>query len=120
MRGFRRVIYSGITTNEMANVVTRVIGQPTLAGRYQVVSEPISKYDLITLIRDAYGLDVEITPDDSEGSDRSMRGDRFTEVSGWLAPSWPEMVRQLAADVTPYGTWGIQVLNPKQLELDNV
>jgi dTDP-4-dehydrorhamnose reductase len=121
VRGFRRVVYSGITTNEMANVVTTLISDlPTLSGIYQVASEPITKYELLKLIRDAYGLDIEIAPDDREVSDRSMIGQRFTDVSGWRAPSWAEMVQRLAADPTPYESWGISVGNPKQTEPINV
>lgn len=111
VRGFRRVIYSGITTNEMANVVARIIGDfPTLSGLFQVVSEPISKYDLLVLLRDAYGLDVAIEPDDTVVSDRSMSGVRFLAATGWRAPSWPELVRDVAADATPYREWGTSVL----------
>lgn len=109
VHGYRRVIYSGITTNEMANVITRVI-QMRLSGRFHVVSEPITKYDLLVLIRDAYGLDIEIEPDDQIVSDRSMCGKPFEERTGWHAPSWSEMVRELAADPTPYREWGVSVL----------
>jgi dTDP-4-dehydrorhamnose reductase len=111
VRGFRRVIYSGITTNEMANVVTMIIRElPTLSGLFQVAAEPISKYDLLALVRDAYGLDITIEPDDGEMSDRSMNGKKFREATGWRAPSWPVMVRELAADPTPYREWGTSVL----------
>jgi dTDP-4-dehydrorhamnose reductase len=108
VRGFRKVIYSGITTNEMANVVGLVIRSfPTLSGLFQVVSEPISKYDLLLLIREAYGLEIEIEPDDREVSDRSMCGEKFHEATGWRSPPWPDMVRALAADPTPYEAWGV-------------
>lgn len=106
VRGFRKVIYSGITTNEMANVVSLIIRSfPTLSGLFQVISDPITKYDLLLLIRDAYGLEIEVEPDDREVSDRSMRGERFHEATGWRAPSWPDMVGTLAADPTPYDEW---------------
>ena len=106
VRGFKRVVYSGITTNEMAEVVTLVIrNYPTLAGLYQVVSEPVTKYDLLGLIRDAYGLDIEIVPDEKEVSDRSMKGDRFRAATGYVAPPWPSLVKRLAEDPTPYREW---------------
>jgi dTDP-4-dehydrorhamnose reductase len=121
VRGFRRAIYSGITTNEMAMVVTRIISDhPDLSGRFQVVSEPISKFGLLSLIRDAYKLDITIEPVDGELCDRSMRGDRFADATGWRAPSWLEMVRRLAADTTPYAEWGIRTFEPDQLELKHV
>lgn len=107
VRGFRRVIYSGITTNEMANVVTRVITDfPTLSGLFQVASEPTTKYDLLCMAREAFALDVEIEPDDREVSDRSLRGDRFRAATGWMAPPWPEMLKSVATDPTPYASWG--------------
>jgi dTDP-4-dehydrorhamnose reductase len=121
VRGFRRVIYSGITTNEMATVVARIISDhPELSGTFHVASEPISKFGLLSLIRDAYDLDITIAPDDQEVCDRSMRGERFTAVTGWCAPSWLQMVRRLAADKTPYGEWGIRMFERERAELGNV
>jgi dTDP-4-dehydrorhamnose reductase len=104
--GFRRVIYSGIPTTEMAKVVARIIEQqPALTGLYQVVSQPISKYELLLLLRDAYNLDIEVQPDDTPVLDRSMRGEKFEGATGWRAPAWQEMVREMAADPTPYDAW---------------
>jgi dTDP-4-dehydrorhamnose reductase len=111
VRGFRKVIYSGITTNEMANVVSLIIRSfSTLSGLFQVVSEPISKYDLLVLIRETYGLEVDVEPDDQDVSDRSMCGGKFHKATGWRSPSWPDMVRALAADPTPYEAWGVSDL----------
>jgi dTDP-4-dehydrorhamnose reductase len=106
VRGFRRVIYSGVTTNQLAEVVTLVITKhPELNGLYQVVSDPIAKYELLCLIRDAYDLDIDITPDDDEVSDRSMRGDKFRAATGYVSPTWAELVERLAQDPTPYEKW---------------
>jgi len=106
VRGFRRVIYSGVTTIQLAAVVALIIRKyPTLHGLYQVVSVPISKHELLGLIRDAYNLNVTITPCDAEVSDRSMRGDKFREATGYLSPPWPKLVAELANDPTPYSRW---------------
>ena len=106
VRGFRRVIYSGVTTNHLAALVERIVQcHPELSGLYQVVSAPISKYDLLLAIRDAYGMDIEIAPDESEISDRSMRGDKLRAAIGYQAPPWPELIAQLAEDSTPYERW---------------
>ena len=111
IHGFRRVIYSGVTTTELARVVEMIIGRhPSLSGLFQVASEPISKHDLLALVRDAYGLRITIQPDDAEVSDRSMFPDRFRQATGWRAPSWPDMVQALAADPTPYREWGVSVI----------
>lgn len=106
VRGYRKVIYSGVTTNELALVIERLIADfPSLSGLFQVVSDPITKCELLSLIREAYGLDIEIEPYDAEVSDRSMCGFKFHEATGWRAPAWPELVRRLAADPTPYSRW---------------
>lgn len=103
VRGFRRVVYSGVTTNYLADVVANIIDNyPELHGLYQVVSDPISKYDLLSLLRDAYGLDIDIEAEDQTISDRSMKGDKLRSAIGHQTPPWPELVRQLSEDPTPY------------------
>ena len=106
VRGFRKVIYSGVTTNYMADVVAKIVDNyPDLHGLYQVVSDPISKYDLLSLLRDAYRLDVDIEAEEQTLSDRSMKGDKLRSAIGHQTPPWSELVRQLAEDPTPYESW---------------
>lgn len=106
IKGFKRVIYSGVTTNQLAEVVLFIIHRfPYLHGLYQVVSEPISKYDLLSLLKDAYKMQVEILADEMEVSDRSMKGDKFRTATGYVCPPWPELVQSLAQDPTPYDQW---------------
>jgi dTDP-4-dehydrorhamnose reductase len=104
--GFTRAMFSGVTTNYMARVVERLIDDhPTLTGLYQVTSPTISKFDLLCLLKDAYQLDVEIDPDSNFFCDRSMKGDKFAQATGLACPPWPELVRELSDDETPYEKW---------------
>lgn len=104
--GFTRVIYSGVTTNQIAEVVTNIIRKnPDLSGLYQVVSEPISKYELLCLVRDAYRLDIDIMPDETVVSDRSMKGDKLRDAIGYISPPWQVQIKNLADDPTPYDRW---------------
>jgi dTDP-4-dehydrorhamnose reductase len=106
VHGYRRVIYSGVTTNYLAELVASIIQeQPELNGLYQVTTEPISKYDLLCRLREAYGLDVWIEPDDLVVSDRSMRCDKLRAAINYQCPAWAVLARQLADDNTPYGAW---------------
>jgi dTDP-4-dehydrorhamnose reductase len=106
IRGYRRVIYSGVTTNYLAGLVASVIQEhPGLNGLYQVASEPVSKHDLLCLLREAYQVEVRIEPDDLEVSDRSMSSDKLREAAASKCPPWPVLARQLAEDSTPYGVW---------------
>lgn len=104
--GYTQAFYSGITTNYMADLVGRVIEeQPSLCGLYQVTSTTISKYDLLCLLREAYEIDVEIGRDDKFFCDRSMRGEKFVNATGYRTPAWPQLVEQLRRDPTPYNQW---------------
>lgn len=106
VRGFTRVMYSGVTTNYLASTVARLIGaHPNLSGLYQLASKPISKHDLLSAFEAALGLDVNVVPDDTEVSDRTLLGTRFERATGIQTPSWGELITGLAADPTPYAKW---------------
>ena len=103
VNGFARVLYSGVTTLEMARIVAELIRRAIpIRGLYQVAGPWISKYELLKLIRDHAGLEVEISRDDTVVSDRTMVGERFLEATGIVIPEWPQMVLEMVADPTPY------------------
>ena len=104
--GYTRAVYSGFTTRAMARIVRSIlVDHPQLEGLWQVSSDPIAKYDLLLLMRDAYGLDVEVVPDDQVRIDRSLDSSRFRALTAFVPPSWPAMIRDMAADPTPYEDW---------------
>jgi dTDP-4-dehydrorhamnose reductase len=103
VRGYRKAVFSGLTTLELASVITRILTEWTfLSGVCQVVAEPIDKYSLLCLIRDIFGLEVEIQPDTSHVCDRSLDGSRFHGATNYVAPSWRAMIEAMRADPTPY------------------
>lgn len=103
VRGFREVIWSGITTLCAARLVEElIVKHPELSGLYQAPAGRISKYDLLCHLRDAYALNIDIAPDDAEHSDRSLIGDKLQCATGWVAPACTEMIREMASDPTPY------------------
>lgn len=101
IRGFRRAIYSGVTTLEMARVIEYVLmQQPNLSGVWQVASQPINKYELLCgLLERLPGLHIEIEADDSFECDRSLNGSRFHEITGYELPGWPKMLDELAQQI---------------------
>src|SRR5262249_15991704 len=106
IKGFTKTMYSGVTTNYLARLVSRLVtSHPALTGLYQVASQPISKHDLLVLVRKAYGLNVEIIPDEGDKTDRTLSGEKFLAKTGYETPSWPELVGELASDPTPYASW---------------
>jgi dTDP-4-dehydrorhamnose reductase len=106
VRGFIRVIYSGVTTIYLSDLVARIIFEhPDLSGLYQVTGPAVSKYRLLCMLKEAYRLEVEIVPDDRESCDRSMTDEKFFRAVGWRTPDWPTLASQLADDATPYEKW---------------
>jgi dTDP-4-dehydrorhamnose reductase len=106
VRGYRNAIFSGLTTQALARIMGDVIAcHSDLDGVVQVASEPISKLDLLTRIRDAMALDVTIEPFDDPPCDRSLDPAHFVGATGYRIPAWDEMAAELAADPTPYDDW---------------
>lgn len=103
VRGFKRAIFSGFTTSALAELVGELVAQqPKMSGVWHVAAEPISKFDLLALINQTYGLDIEIEPDETFKCDRSLNSSRFNEATGIKAPAWREMIESAHADLTPY------------------
>jgi dTDP-4-dehydrorhamnose reductase len=101
IRGFRRAIYTGLTTAAMARLVARLLEQHAgLHGLWHVASAPITKYDLLVDLAKALGrTDVEIAPDDDFVCDRSLQADAFFRATGYRAPSWDDMLAELAGQI---------------------
>lgn len=97
--GFKRAIYSGVTTTVMSGMVQRIIWEfPKLNGRYQIAGPAISKHDLLVQLKEAFNYDVEITPDDRFHCDRSMQSEKFRQATGITAPTWKEMIAGLVEE----------------------
>lgn len=106
VKGFSNAVYSGFPTIVMAEIIGDLIEKhPELSGLYHVSSDPINKYDLLLLIRDAYQADIEIETDMEFRIDRSLDSARFRDATGFVPSSWPEMISAMAADPTPYEEW---------------
>lgn len=96
--GFSRAVFSGLPTVELARVMKDfVLPHPELNGLYHVAAEPIAKLDLLSLIARQYGKSIEIIPDAALVIDRSLNSERFTEATGYKAPTWPQLIELMHA-----------------------
>lgn len=97
IKGYRRAIYTGFTTLALARIVEEVLlRQRQLSGLWQVSSEPITKYDLLTLAQRAFDWQGNIVADDTFVCDRSLDSIRFRQQAGFTPPSWDSMLTELA------------------------
>lgn len=95
VKGFSKAVFSGLTTHELAKVVGMVIGRSDLRGLWHVSAAPIDKYSLLRLLNEIYKRNVFIEEDAAFRIDRSLDSTRFTRSTGYVAPSWAEMIRTM-------------------------
>lgn len=103
VRGFTRALFSGPTTPVLSRAIADLLEHHReLEGLWHVGADPIAKHDLLVRLRDAFEIEIEIEPDDALAIDRSLDPSRFREATGWIAPSWDDMVAELAATSDEY------------------
>ena len=106
VKGFQKAIFSGFPTGAISQVLQDVIlPRADLHGLYHVAAEPINKYDLLLLFKEAYNSWITVERDTVMTIDRSLDATRFHAETGFVPTPWPEMIRQMAADTTPYESW---------------
>lgn len=96
VRGFRRAIFSGLPTVELARVVRDlVLPRPDLSGLYHVSTAPIDKDRLLRLFAASYGRSIDIVADDGLVIDRSLDSSRFRAATGYAPADWPSLVTDM-------------------------
>ncbi|PHM16480.1 MAG: NAD(P)-dependent oxidoreductase, partial [Sulfuricurvum sp. PD_MW2] len=64
-KGFKKAIYSGFPTIEIVKIITDyVIPNQELNGLYQISSDPISKYNLLKIVKNVYKKEISIEKSD--------------------------------------------------------
>jgi dTDP-4-dehydrorhamnose reductase len=105
-QGYTRAWFSGVTTTVLSRLVGDLIARGSaLSGLYHVAGAPISKHELVVLLNEAFSAGVAIEAVDGPHIDRTLNGFRLHEATGFEAPAWPAMVRELVADDAPYDAW---------------
>jgi dTDP-4-dehydrorhamnose reductase len=103
IRGYKKAIFSGFTTNALAEIIAQIItNHSDLHGVWHVAAESISKFDLLSLVKEIYKLNIQIEPDEIFLCDRSLKSDRFKQATGFVPPPWPDMIEQMYQDPTLY------------------
>lgn len=103
VKGYVKAIYTGFPTVVFADIIADLIeNHPHLSGLYQVSSEPINKYELLKLIRDAYQADIRIEPFEGFVIDRSLDSTKFRNAVGFKPLEWRKMVEMMADDNAIY------------------
>jgi dTDP-4-dehydrorhamnose reductase len=100
VQGYRRAIFSGLTTRALARVIRLLIeNHPAGSGLYHVSAAPISKYDLLVALRERLSRNIDIVPADEPRIDRSLDSTRFRRAFAWQPPAWESMLDELAGEL---------------------
>jgi len=96
VKGYRRAVFSGLPTVEIARVIHEyVLPNPDLRGVYHLSVDPISKFDLLSLVAKVYNKKIDIIPDDSVVIERSLDSTRFREATGFKPKPWPQLIQEM-------------------------
>jgi dTDP-4-dehydrorhamnose reductase len=98
--GFRRAIWSGLTTAELASLIERIVRHhDDLHGIWHVSSRPISKYQLLRTLGQLIGRPGKVFGDDGVVIDRSLNSEKFQMETGYQAPDHETMLAELASEI---------------------
>jgi len=101
--GYKKAVFSGLTTLALSEIIAEILADhPHLSGIYQVASEPISKYDLLNLVKKTYDMKIKIDVDETIINNRSLNPEKFKKETNIKIPSWEYMIEEMYRDPTPY------------------
>jgi len=103
INGYRNAIYTGFTTDELSRIIKDYVLTRDMYGLYHVSSNPISKYELLERAKYAFNKDITILPEDKFKCDRSLNSTVFKELTGYIPPSWEDMISNMASSASFYG-----------------
>ena len=110
VRGFKKAIFSGLPTIEVARVVRDyILPNQELMGTYHLSAEPISKYELLKLVAQKYEQSILIIPDEDVVIDRSLNSGRFQAATGYSPLPWPELIESMHVE---FGEFHAQDCSP--------
>ncbi len=99
LKGFSKVLYSGITNIRMAKIVLNIIeNYPIMYGLYNISSQPISKYTLLKLFNKAFDVNAEIEMENTYESNKNLISNRIFNELKIEQPNWNELVNELKID----------------------
>lgn len=94
VKGYTKAIYSGFPTIEIAKIIHNyIIPNKNLFGLYNLSSNPISKFELLTKVSKIYKHEILIQPSDEITIDRSLDSTAFRTTTGYIPPSWDDLIK---------------------------
>jgi len=103
IEGYSKVLYSGITTVRMGKILNQILKKNlNLSGIYNISSTPISKFDLLVKLSNAFNLNVEVKQNINNKSNKVLISEKFTEITGIYPPNWDDLIPEFKEDCEKY------------------
>lgn len=94
--GYSNVYFSGLTTNELSNILVEIIKKKKFFyGIYNVSSKRISKFDLLILINKIYNKNKIILKDKKKFLDRSLNSKLFSKIFNLKINAWKTQIEEM-------------------------
>ncbi|MBI6657957.1 SDR family oxidoreductase [Pseudomonas sp. MF6751] len=98
VKGYSRAIFSGLPTDELANVIADyVLPRTDIFGLYHVSADPIDKFSLLGLVKREYKKETVIVADETLKIDRSLDSSRFRSAVGYNPSPWNVLIANMHA-----------------------
>jgi dTDP-4-dehydrorhamnose reductase len=91
--GFEKVIWSGVTTLELAKIIKLSIDNKLTGLHHVTNNSSISKYELLKLFKKHTKKNIEIKPSNEKSLDKSLIDTRL--LLGYKIPSYDEMISEM-------------------------
>lgn len=99
IEGYKNVIFSGLTTLELSKIlVNKIVRQKKMHGVYHLSTNPISKLELLKLIKKYYNKQINIIPNESIKINRTLNSDTLRKKIKYLPPNWESQIKEMHAD----------------------
>lgn len=93
VNGYKKVIWTGVTTIELAKVIEKAISN-NLVGLHHVVNNDfISKYDLLTLFKETFNKNIVIIPEEKTISQKTLV--KTEDSFDFNLPSYKVMIKDM-------------------------
>ena len=94
-QGFANCYFSGFPTNEIFNIILKIINKKNLSGIYNLSSYKISKYNLLKLIAKIYKKKIKVYKNSNIKIDRSLNSKRLKNLIKYKSPSWEKLILEM-------------------------
>lgn len=93
--GYSNAIFSGITTDYLAEIFSETLIEKDISGLYHISSNPINKYKLLNIIKKVYRLKLNIIDSKLVKINRSLNSSQFNNKYSFECLDWYNMINKM-------------------------